>query len=282
MGEIRRCAVVFLGVDGVDYASTSALDRAQTIIEAAQTPCALGGCLRQFLVDEKGTTAVFAFGLPGAAHEDDPWRALEAATRARRKIRRAGLNSRAAIVTGETFCGCVGARSRCEYALYGDAVNVAARLATHESNANQILVCEHTARACVGRATFDEGESLRLKGKRGRVRAFRIRTSDTPGDDTGGGTIRDGNETRAAREEDARRAIIHALSPPARRAAMRAATLGPAFDEELFLLGAPPDHELVGTTRPRDGTRLLRDGTRLLGGGTRPRGDTHALFKPSR
>ena len=160
---------------------------------------------------------------------------------------------------------CVGARSRCEYALYGDAVNVAARLATHESNADQILVCEHTARACVGRATFDEGEGLRLKGKRGRVRAFRIRTSDTSGDDTGGGTIRDGDETRAAREEDARRAIIHALSPPARRAAMRAATLGPAFDEELFLAAVKGDDSETGHASSETGhassaAELVREG----------------------
>ena len=249
LGEIRRCAVVFLGVDGVDYAAADALDRAQTIISAAQTSCAsLGGRLRQFLVDEKGTTAVFAFGLPGAAHEDDPWRALEAATRARRNIRRAGLNSRAGVVTGETFCGCVGARSRCEYALYGDAVNVAARLAAHESNEGT-LVCETTARACAGRAAFDEGEGLRLKGKRGRTRVFR-HISDDEASDVGPTRARKTpareNEKdffAASREEDARRAIIHALSPPARRAASRAATLGPTFDEELFRAAVDAEDE---------------------------------------
>ena len=42
-------------------------------------------------------------------------------------LKRQDITSSAGVTTGEVYCGLVGGETRCEYALIGDAVNMAAR-----------------------------------------------------------------------------------------------------------------------------------------------------------
>jgi len=64
-----------------------------------------GGKLRQFLVEDKGSTLIAAFGLPGSTHEDDPWRAVMTAMSISRQLTAVALPNRIGVTSGEAFCG---------------------------------------------------------------------------------------------------------------------------------------------------------------------------------
>ena len=114
------------------------------------------------------------------------------------------LTLRAGVCTGDAFCALVGTPARCEYALYGDVVNTAARLATHEKNAGA-LVCGETRALCAetlaraetsrrdeaGRRASDSSDSspvafsrapleLRVKGRDGTVEAYAAEVRAAP------------------------------------------------------------------------------------------------------
>ena len=211
-GEIRRCAVVFLDArlpeiredarddsrddisDDVqndvrnDPAESRSLRHAQTAVETTQRVLKThGGALRQFLVDDKGSVAIAVFGLPSMSHADDARRAVAFAAETIDALEARGLpGARAGVATGDAFCGAVGPETRCEYAVYGECVNVAARLMTSRgaffeprvfpdsrpARTRRVLVCEATRDACGDAVAFDEGTPLKLKGMRGLARAF--------------------------------------------------------------------------------------------------------------
>ena len=114
------------------------------------------------------------------------------------------LTLRAGVCTGDAFCALVGTPARCEYALYGDVVNTAARLATHEKNAGA-LVCGETRALCAetlaraetsrrdeaGRRASDSSDSspvafsrapleLRVKGRDMTVEAYAAEVRAAP------------------------------------------------------------------------------------------------------
>ena len=81
----------------------------------------------QITVDEKGFVLIFAFGLPGFAHSSPAVLAVRAALELQATLR---VSQSIGINTGLCFCGLVGVPNlRCEYAVVGDTVNTAARLA---------------------------------------------------------------------------------------------------------------------------------------------------------
>jgi class 3 adenylate cyclase/tetratricopeptide (TPR) repeat protein len=125
-----------------------------------------GGTVEKFI----GDAVMAAFGVP-AAHEDDPARALRAATRMRARLeelnaRLSGshgiaLQMRIGVNTGEVVA--VTDPRPGEGMVTGDAVNVAARL-EQAAEPGQTLVAERTARAVRG-FSFADARPLRLKGK---------------------------------------------------------------------------------------------------------------------
>lgn len=87
------------------------------------------GSFLQFRCDEKGYLSICAFGLPGHTHEDDPSRAILAALDLQKTIEERGHRVCVGVTTGDLLCTCVGGRKlRNEYTVFGDAINLSARL----------------------------------------------------------------------------------------------------------------------------------------------------------
>lgn len=297
-GEIRRCAVVFLDArlpeipasfcdgadaDGTTYDGTNAeefssetkegpgalLRHAQSAVASIQNSLKThGGALRQFLVDDKGSVAIAVFGLPSMSHADDARRAVTFAAEVVAALEAGGLaGGRAGIATGDAFCGAVGPETRCEYAVYGDCVNVAARLMTLidssrsdvSGSKSSVLACESTRDACGDAVAFDAGTPVRLKGKKGTTLAFAPlrgvsrRRGDEVATDALGFERRpfESNRPRWTRTRrgdgigpigrtstSSVRLDIDALEPRARELVVTAAAFSEAFDAETLLAAA--------------------------------------------
>lgn len=71
---------------------------------------------------------IAAFGLPGNTHQDDPMRGVRTALDIREMLKGIGEMGVAGVTTGKLLCATVGGRRRCEYTVYGDSINLSARL----------------------------------------------------------------------------------------------------------------------------------------------------------
>jgi ABC-type oligopeptide transport system substrate-binding subunit/class 3 adenylate cyclase len=136
----------------------------------------LGGHVK----DLAGDGVLAFFGAP-TTREDDAERAVRCALRIvgemeeySREVRRGwgaeGFGVRVGAATGAVVVGEVGAGSRVEYAAFGDAVNVAARLQS-AAEPGSVLVDEATRRAVEGLFDWGPTQELELKGKSGLVKA---------------------------------------------------------------------------------------------------------------
>jgi class 3 adenylate cyclase/tetratricopeptide (TPR) repeat protein len=183
LAELRRITALFVRVPGIDYRAVDALDRLQAAMTAANASLAeLQGSLRQFVVDDKGTVLVAAFGLPPATHEDDVIRGVLAASAIQNDLRRLGFIPSVGVATGRAFCGPVGNDARHEYAVVGDVMNTAARLM--EGAAGEILCDEATRAVAQTRVRFLGLPPMVLKGKDGPTSVFRP-VAELPLDPTG-------------------------------------------------------------------------------------------------
>jgi uncharacterized low-complexity protein len=81
----------------------------------------------QVITDDKGTVAIVVFGLQAAAKMQS--HAVCAAVQMFDQVKEQCNASLAiGVTTGNVFCGAIGSSTRCEYAVVGDKVNMAARL----------------------------------------------------------------------------------------------------------------------------------------------------------
>ncbi len=127
------------------------------------------GTIRQFLVDDKGMVLIACYGI--VAHDNDAERATRCAMGIADDLEKIGISSSAGVTTGEVFCGLVGGETRCEYALIGDVVNMAARLMA--STQDQIRCdIETYARSCK-RVVFEHLEPIHVKGKEAKIKVFK-------------------------------------------------------------------------------------------------------------
>jgi len=139
-----------------------------------------GGTVEKFI----GDAVMAAFGVP-MSHEDDPSRALRAATRMLRRL--ADVNDALAASHGVTLQIRIGVNTGRVLALTapkageamvtGDAVNAAARL-QGIADPDTVVVGERTARSVRG-FRFEDLGALELKGKTEPVHAFRV-AGETP------------------------------------------------------------------------------------------------------
>jgi len=148
IGEIRQIVTVFIGLENLqsDF-DMGALARPQLalqcIIASAQR---YGGSLRQFVVDDKGCVAILVFGTPGACHEDNVRRAIQCCLSLQQALTSdVEVSSRIGISQGVAYCGLVGSDARCEYAVMGACVNLAARIMC-ACPLGDVLVDEHVYR----------------------------------------------------------------------------------------------------------------------------------------
>ncbi|MEU8820311.1 tetratricopeptide repeat protein [Actinoplanes sp. NPDC048796] len=105
-----------------------------------------GGHLRHLMADDKGTVLVAVFGTP-VSHEDDEERALRCCLEL---LALPGGPYRGGVTTGPVYCGEVGSDVRREYAVVGDAVNLAARL----------MQAAPARRLLIDQATYDRTRDL--------------------------------------------------------------------------------------------------------------------------
>jgi class 3 adenylate cyclase len=131
-----------------------------------------GGTVEKFI----GDAVMAVFGVP-AVHEDDALRAVRAAAELREALDELNaelaesygtrLELRTGVNTGEVVTGTE------ERLATGDAVNVAARL-EHAAQPGEVLLGEETLRLVKDRVEAEPVGPLELKGKAGRVPAFRL------------------------------------------------------------------------------------------------------------
>lgn len=129
LAENRRVTVLFLKIASLSESTPDVAERLQEVMQAMQiTLYHYEGSVRQFIMDDKGTVFIAAFGLPPRTHEDDPARGVRAALALHQKLNELDLESAVGVATGSVFCGPLGSRLRREYAMVGDIVYLSARL----------------------------------------------------------------------------------------------------------------------------------------------------------
>jgi len=172
LAELRRLTLIFVSVTGLNYDAPEALAHIQAVMHALQNILyQYEGSLNQFIVDDKGTIMVMAFGLPPLTHEDDPARGVQAALDMQAALRSLGKRSAIGLATGRVFCGALGNTQRRQYAVIGDAVNLSARLM--EAAPDDCLCDPATYQAARARFDFETLPPLTLKGKADRVAVYR-------------------------------------------------------------------------------------------------------------
>jgi hypothetical protein len=130
LSELRDVAIVFTQVLDLEHEFEFGLHaRPQKVFAAILKALGqFGGSLRQFVVDDKGCVAIGCFGLSGSSNQNNCVQAVEYALSLRTLLQTLGCRSASGITLGRLYCGLVGAGSRCEYAVMGSSVNLAARL----------------------------------------------------------------------------------------------------------------------------------------------------------
>ena len=127
------------------------------------------GTIRQFLVDDKGMVLIACYGI--VSHSDDAERAARCSMNIADDLRKGRIISSCGVTTGEVFCGLVGGDTRCEYALIGDVVNMAARLM---ASTKDDIRCdlETYARSCK-RVVYEHLDPINVKGKKEKIKVFK-------------------------------------------------------------------------------------------------------------
>jgi predicted ATPase/class 3 adenylate cyclase len=129
-----------------------------------------GGHLRHLMADDKGTVLVAVFGTP-VSHEDDEERAVRCCLEL---LALPGGPYRGGVTTGQVYCGEVGSDVRREYAVVGDAVNLAARL-MQAAGSGELLVDQATYDRARDIVVAEGPVGVAAKGKSGPVTVWAVR-----------------------------------------------------------------------------------------------------------
>jgi predicted ATPase/class 3 adenylate cyclase len=161
--ELRRVAVAFTSLAGLDHASPDALRRLEDAVRA------IGPMLRkqegfplQLRVDEHGTEIIVVFGVPPLAHADYSGRAIRCAMQIKDALRAIGQRSSIAVTTGRVFCGLIGNDIFRAWTIYGEPINLASRL--QNLQLGNILCDEATVRAARDRICFSPAGASQVCG----------------------------------------------------------------------------------------------------------------------
>jgi len=156
VNEHRHISIMFVGVDRIADMPT-----VMALIEQ------WGGAVTRLDSGDKGLRVLALFGAP-IAYEDNAARATRCAMAIQDRL---GVQSRMGLSSGSVFCGEVGAPSRHEYTVMGDAVNIAARL-MQAAAWGETLATESTRTAAADHAHWQARSALTLKGKAEPVPVF--------------------------------------------------------------------------------------------------------------
>jgi adenylate cyclase len=178
LAEFRSLSIVQVSLSDVhfDESLLPALEGSFSQIEKASLR--LEGSVLHIRMDDKGINAIVVFGLPPLAHEDDPFRAIEAALSIEQDLSARGYKVSIGVTTGLLFCGEYGGAARRDYSALGTAIVLSSRLM--EQAGNGVLCDAATAAAVEKRVTFSASTTLRLKGWARPVAAFRPEAISRP------------------------------------------------------------------------------------------------------
>lgn len=174
LSELRTVTTMFIEVLGLDEDfDIGDCTRPQKVISTVLA-CLnrFEGSLRQYVVDDKGCVIIAAFGLPGSSHEDNCTRSIETARAINKMLGTSGISCRTGIAMGSVYCGLVGSSERCEYAMMGSSVNLAARL-MGKCPPGGILVSEPVFQGAHEDFIFDVLEPIAAKGYDKPVAVFK-------------------------------------------------------------------------------------------------------------
>ncbi|CAG9466900.1 unnamed protein product [Pedinophyceae sp. YPF-701] len=193
LSEVREITTLFLGFPGLTQPwpdASSALGAVQLHFKVVRDAMAKhNGDLLQIRCDEKGYLCICAFGLPGRARPTDASRAVRAAWEIRRKMKEEGFLTVAGMSRGELLCGRVGSRWRCEYTVFGNAINLSARLMCRakKSGADQIMCCSALAEGARDTGAFQPLGEIEVKGRTEPIPIFElVGVKGTEEEDTAG------------------------------------------------------------------------------------------------
>jgi class 3 adenylate cyclase len=170
LAEFRAVSIVFVDLSALSWLfDLAALQSALEVLQQALHDH--DGLLYQLVQDDRGTSAVAAFGLPGHTHDDDPVRAVRFARAAHDGLRPLIGAAACGVATGPLFCGDCGGPRRRQYSLFGSAINRAARLMAAASG--EVLTDDVTSRQTERRLRFESGSRQALKGMGAPVPVWR-------------------------------------------------------------------------------------------------------------
>jgi class 3 adenylate cyclase len=176
ISELRIVTTLFLKIDTYSYDKHRKLTTLQNFFYLIQTSIAQsGGCLRQFLVDDKGCVLIVLWGVPSASYANNGARSIYCAATIQNASQRFRHVCSVGITTGSAFCGTIGSALRQDYAAIGNSVNMAARLMSKANG--QILIDQETCRTLseTQRQQLQPLEPMQLKGATEPVVAYSFR-----------------------------------------------------------------------------------------------------------
>jgi len=172
IAEFRNLTMLFVNLGKNPPASSSEIASLHQTVGCVQEVLErFEGTLYQFLMDDKGLTAICGFGLPPLAHENDARRAIEAAIELRQRLNLRNIPTSVGIATGTVFCGIYGSDTRRQYTVLGNTVNLAARLMQAASGS---LWCDEATRQAASAPSlqFECKGDVALKGRSSPVAVF--------------------------------------------------------------------------------------------------------------
>lgn len=163
VGSMNDVTTIFVQLDDlIPYITAGDVDMVQKAFLALTGALRKrGGVVRQFVQDDKGCVGIGAFGVAGYSYIDNEARAMRCAFEIVEAFEKLELSCCCGVATGSVFCGLVGAQHRCEWAMLGPSVNLAARL-MGKAKRGQVLVEEETYMQTINSA---DGEFTFLKLK---------------------------------------------------------------------------------------------------------------------
>jgi class 3 adenylate cyclase/tetratricopeptide (TPR) repeat protein len=172
LAEFRRVSVLFVRFGNFELKSGESLDRLHRAFRGIQGAIYhFGGSVNQLVTDEKGNCVVAAWGLPSRHYDDNAVRAVRAALEIGETLAELEVDGSLGLATGQIFTGPRGNDRRRDYAMIGNAVNLAARLM--QSAGAGILSDLATRQAAAKEIVFDRLEPILVKGRSSPVDIFR-------------------------------------------------------------------------------------------------------------
>lgn len=173
LAEYRWVTVLYLLLEGFTYGEPDALDTLHNATRSVQQIIhTYDGHNLQFIVDDKGLVALVTWGIALASHEDDAERAIRAACALNVELTKLECVFRTGIKSGRVFAGLLGHDSHLEYAIIGDPVNAASRIAG--ISRGEVLCDRATRDAAQQRFELEAVGTTLVKGKHEPIEVFRV------------------------------------------------------------------------------------------------------------